>query len=174
MAKLPRWGDDEAMLAWIGPLIPEPKPIFDVLFPEEVVVQPGIPLVAGRSPRETEQEAFQTAKQGDFRMLAWMREHKMPLSKESEQLINARLRGEFKAERSGPAKQLAARRRARSKVYGAADEVAIIQAILKQHFPNEHGHREQAITLAASRANISRGTLANHFKSRRRPTLFEE
>ncbi len=114
-----------------------------------------------------EREAVETARQGDFRMLGWMFDNDMPLKRESKKLIAARLMGKFKAnKRIGAAKQSAARRRAANPVHNAADEVPVIEAILRQHYPKQRGIRDRAVDLAAARAGINRDRLAYHLYSK--------
>ena len=165
MAKLPRWGDDEALLAWIGPLIPEP-------FQDWLVVPPHV-WNAPFTGLDRESEAIEAARQGNFKLLGYLMDPRQSvyrpqrLSPKSEALIAARLQGESKAKRGKP-KQTEARRRLSNPVHAAADEVAIIENILRQHYPKQRGIRERAIDIAAARANISRERLAEHLKSKHR------
>jgi len=158
MTKLPKWGDDAALAAWIGERIPERHA--EVLFPEMITVQSGVPWQSWDA-KAMEREAFEAAQQGDFRMLGWMLDQRMPLKRESMALIAARLMGKFKTN-AGAAKQAIGRRRARNPVHNATDEVSAIQAILQQHYPKQHGIRDRAIGLAAARAKIKRSRLEHH------------
>jgi hypothetical protein len=161
MVKLPKWGDDAALTAWVSRLMPERH--FDVLFPELITVQSGVPWQSWDA-KAMEREAFEAARQGDFRMLGWMLDKHMPLTRESMSLIAARLMGKLKAG-PGAAKQAIARRRAANPVHNAADEVPAIQTILRQHYPKQRGIRDRAIDIAAARAEIGRGRLAYHLDS---------
>jgi hypothetical protein len=116
MAKLPKWGDDAALTAWVSQLMPERH--FDVLFPELITVQSGVPWQSWDA-KAMEREAFEAARQGDFRMLGWMLDKHMPLTRESMDLIAARLMGKLKAG-PGAAKQAIARRRAANPVHNAS------------------------------------------------------
>ena len=72
----------------------------------------------------------------------------------------------FKAGKVGSAKQAIGRRRAKNRVHNAADEVPVIQAILRQYYPKQRGSRDRAIGIAAARAGIKRSRLANHLNSK--------
>ena len=169
MTKLPKWGDDAALAAWAGERIPERHA--EVLFPERITVQSGVPWQSWDA-KAMEREAFEAAQQGDFRMLGWMLDQRIPLKRESMVLIAARLMGKFKSKKGvGAAKQAIARRRAANPVYNAADEVPAIQAILRQHYPKQRGIRDRAIDLAAARAKIKRTRLTNHLNSKHRLDL---
>ncbi|MGE3160402.1 MAG: hypothetical protein AB7K78_27255, partial [Xanthobacteraceae bacterium] len=50
----------------------------------------------------------------------------------------------------------------RDPVHDAADEVGWITKLLVDNYPNEKGHRERSITVAAKRAGLRRGRLQNH------------
>jgi hypothetical protein len=167
MAKLPKWGDDAALTAWVGRHLPERHA--DVLFPEMTNVQSGVPW-QWWDAKASEREAFEAARQGDFRMLGWMLEQRMPLKRESMALIAARLMGKLKV-KPGAAKQAIARRRATNPVHNAADEVPAIQTILRQHYPKQRGIRDRAIDIAAARAEIDRDRLAYHLNSKNRLVL---
>jgi hypothetical protein len=165
MTKLPKWGDDDAALAaWVGERMPERHA--EVLFPELITVQSGVPWQSWDA-QAMEREAFDAAQQGDFRMLGWMLDQRMPLTRESMALIAARLMRKSKSKkRVGAAKQAIARRRAANPVHNAADEVPAIQAILQQLYPKQRGIRDRAIDLAAARAKIDRDRLAYHLNSK--------
>jgi hypothetical protein len=160
-----------------------PDYLFSELLPP---LRPDVPM-EWRSFEAMEREALAAARQGSFKLLAYLLDPEptwvhgvdaaspqaipnrlQRLSQESEVLIARRLRGEFKADRQGAPKQPVARRRARTPVYAAADEIATIQGILSQHYPNERGIRDRAITIAAARAGITPKRLRNHLRSKRR------
>jgi hypothetical protein len=170
----PKWNDDAAVAAWVGQAMP--VQYSDYLFAELLPpLRPDVPM-EWRSFEAMEREALAAARQGSFKLLAYLLDPEpisphlnrpQRLSRESEVLIARRLRGEFKGKKSRP-KQPVARRRARTPVYAAADEVATIQGILRQHYPKERGIRDRAIAIAAARAGITPKRLRNHFRSKRR------
>jgi hypothetical protein len=162
MANPPKWGDDDAVLAeWVSQYIPERCDGY--LFPELIDLRPGVPWQSW-DKRAMEREAFEAAQQGNFRMLGWMLDKGMSLKPQSLALIAARLMGKFKS-KGGAARMSVARRRAKNPMHDVANEVPTIQKILQQHYPKQHGHRDRAISLAATRANMKRSQLVNYLKN---------
>ncbi len=166
---LPDWNDDDALADWVGPLMPEPPR--DYLFRPWPVLRDA--PMQGKSREEMEREAIAAAQQGNFKLLGWLMDppnqdllsHRPPrLSQEAEALIAARLQGTFKARRGKP-KQTVARRRVDNPIHAAADEVPVIQNILRQHYPRQRGVRDRAIGIAALRAGIEHERLAHHLRS---------
>jgi hypothetical protein len=90
------------------------------------------------------------------------------LSSRTMALLADGLRGK-RSGRRGPRKQTAEELQANTPIHGAAAEVATIKPILSNAYENEKGIAEHAITIAAKRAKVSRKTLANYLRSRRRP-----
>jgi DNA primase len=175
----PKWNDDEALAAWVNQAMPAQH--VDYLFEEALPTwRPDVPM-SWESFEAQEREALAAARGGNFRLLAYLLDpdpdrftdgktrpvRLQRLSRESEVLIASRLRGKFKVKKGAP-KQPVARRRARTPVYAAADEVAIIHEILLRQYPMQRGIRDRAIAIAAKRAGIPRRRLFNHLKSKRR------
>lgn len=162
------WNDDKALAEWTASRVPA-KPC-DGLF------MPSHEWYAPFTGENREREAIAAARQGNFKLLAWLLDppnaYRRParLSAKAEKLIADRLRGTFKAKRTGPPKQTAAQRHANNAAYDDAAERALkIQKLYEQEVPEQSGHRARAITIAAHLAVIDREKLANHrtFKRRR-------
>jgi len=157
--ELPKWNDDQAMLAWIGPLIPK---------------RPSI------TPAEMEMEALHEARQGHFKKLGYLLNwyasvpgdewQLPPLSQEAYALLADCALGKKarKKARRGAAKQTVLHRWHSNRVHLAADEVVIIEKILRQHYPKQRRYRDRALDLSAARSRIRRDRLAEHFKSEHR------
>ncbi len=169
-AKLPKWDDDHAILAWIGPLMPERPNLVGPKF-----ARPGIPL--GWTQPAMEKEAMHAARQYHFKMLGYLIElnasvpadewQAPQLSQEAYALIAAYLQGKVKA-KNNPPKQSVARRWAKNPIHAAADEVVVIKNILRQHYPNQRGYRNRAINVSAARARIPPERLNKHLGSKDR------
>jgi hypothetical protein len=149
----PRWSDDAALIEWVGDQLPR-----DSLW------MPWHQWWGGQfvgPPEDREREAVAAARLGNFKPLGTLVGQGQTLDPEAIDLIAARLSGDFKAKRGKPP-----RRRAND---FAADEVATIQELLQRHYPDQRGHRDRAIDIAAHRHGIDPERLRSHraFKRRR-------
>ncbi|MGE3160106.1 MAG: hypothetical protein AB7K78_25730, partial [Xanthobacteraceae bacterium] len=159
--KPPKWNvDDDVMVAWVGNVFDEWE-YLDVMEAAACHTDhPGIPL--SEILDHMEAEAVAAARQGNFRPIADIIEKRNPLFEhgpdwhmgpKANALVAARLRGELNLGRGTP-KKSEEQRRMDNPVHDAADEVGWITKLLVDNYPNEKGHRERSITVAAKRAGL--------------------
>lgn len=153
------WNDDKALLKWVSENLPDP--------PRDWLVMPWHQWHGPFTGPDREREAIAAAAAGDFKLLGILMQQKVPLDLEAKALLAAKLTGEFKVGRGRP-KRTIAQRRAVEPIHEAADQVTVIQELLRQRFPKQTGLRDRAIDMAAALYGVKRERLAQQMRSKHR------
>ena len=169
---VPKWNDDEALVAWIGDLFDEKERDFYLHY------QPTAGVPASTVFEAMESEAIKAAEGGNFRPLAelnspknnpltkQLRDWGFHLSQRAEELISDFLLYGRKGRRGRP-KQTIAERHAATPLHEVAKEVDKIEEILRWNYKGQKAYHDRAITIAGLLNGIEHDTLANYLRSER-------
>jgi hypothetical protein len=189
MTKPPPWTDTDAVISWAYAEFDEAQSETerqgDMWQAEHAHLLPGFPT--SEFFEGMERQAVSRAEGGDFSALAHLLEPVHPfnetpvgrpirdrLKPETWWLIADRLSGELKTKRGRP-KMTADKRRFRSPIHDAAEEVGAIRAILKRGYPKQGRKqiRDMALVAVGRRHAVKTETIAKYLgrptTDRRRP-----